>query len=177
MRERLRRITSHNMMVNNSIAIFLLVCVTFGSQCGSNNHSEIKSLLDLPMKQQEETFRQFSLVKQVDVYVEAMYVEPPQTRYASYLASNGKKLLPVLIKKLQEQKSDTAKAYIVYSFKVMHEKYYSLSNEKDVLESLTAMINGMKDDYRRQQSEEYLKEILEKPKGHGWQRRSLRPRL
>lgn len=151
-----------NLMISRFVTLLFVVFLTLGFQCGSND-SEIKRLLDLPMKEQEHTFKNFSLAKQVDVYLEAMYVEPPQTRYASYLASNGKEVLPVLINKLQETKSDTAKAYIIYAFKVIHEDYYSLSNEIKVLESLKESVTGFKEDYRKQEAEEYLRDILEKP--------------
>lgn len=144
---------------------YIVVCVIFlffSVQC-AREHSEMDTLLNLPMKEQEENFKNFPLSKQVDVYVQAMYVEPPQTRYADYLASNGKQALPFLIDRLREEKSDTAKAFLFYAFEVMHEKYYSLSNEKDVLESLKTTIIGMSDNYRRQQAEGYLKTILGQP--------------
>jgi hypothetical protein len=166
MRELVKRATPFNTVLNSSFAIVLAVFVTFDFQCGTQNHSEINVLLDMPMKQQEETFKQFSLEKQVDVYIEAMYVEPPQTRYASYLGSNGKNVLPFLAKRLEQEKSDTAKAYIVFAFKVIHEKYYSLSEEGQLLESIRAAIRLMKDGYRKQESNEYLSDILASPGFH-----------
>jgi hypothetical protein len=166
MQESVMNLPGHRRTMNNSLALLLLLFVPFGFQCAPNKHSEIKILLELPMKQQEEKFGQLPLDKQVDVYVEAMYVEPPQTRYASYLARNGKKLLPFLVKKLQEGRSDAAKADIVYVFKVMHENYYSLSDDSELLESLRKAIREIKNDYYRKMSEEYLRDILAKPGFH-----------
>jgi hypothetical protein len=120
-------------------------------------------LLNLPMKEQEESFKKFPLAKQVDVYVEAMYVEPPQTRYAGYLASNGRQVLPFLMDRLRKEKSDTAKTFLLYAFEVIHQKHYSLTKEGGVREDLKTAISGMSDTYRRQQAEEYLKTILEQP--------------
>jgi len=153
-------------MRDRFLSIFVLVFLTLGFQCGRKNDSEIKRLLDLPMEEQERTFKGFSLSKQVDVYVDAMYVEPPQTRYASYLASNGKEVLPVLMIKLQEAKSDTVKAYLIYVFKVMHQDYYSLSNESEIVKALKESVRGFKDSYRKAEAEEYLTDIIEKPGFH-----------
>jgi len=55
------------------------------SRCGSNTPPEYKDLFYLPQEQQEEKFKQFPLDKQVDIYMYAMYVEPPLTTYAEYL--------------------------------------------------------------------------------------------
>ena len=150
-------------MSDKYLSIFTLVFLILGLQCGGNNDSEIKRLLDLPKQEQERTFKNFPLAKQVDVYIEAMYVEPPQERYASYLASNGKAVLPVLMNKLQETKKDTVKTYLIYSLKVMHQDYYSLSNESEVLKTLTESVRGITDTYRKAEAEDYLKDIIEKP--------------
>jgi hypothetical protein len=140
----------------------VIILMLFSVQC-AREHSEMDILLNLPMKEQEENFKKFPLSKQVDVYIQAMYVEPPQTRYADYLASNGKQVLQFLIDRLKQEKSDTAKAFLFFAFEVMHEKYYSLSKEKEVLESLKTTSIGMSDNYRRKQAEGYLKTILEQP--------------
>src|SRR5687768_419712 len=140
------------------VSVFMLVSM----QC-ARKHSEMDTLLNLPMKEQEETFKQFPLAKQVDVYVQAMYVEPSQTRYASYLASNGKQVVPFLIDRLRKETSDTVKAHLFFAFQVMHEKYYSLTRESDVLEVLKTTSRAMTDNYRRQEAEGYLKTILQNP--------------
>src|ERR671914_691198 len=103
---------------------YFVVVVSLGMllsiQC-ARKRSEMDTLLDLPMREQEETFKRFPLATQVDVYVQAMYVEPPQTRYASYLASNGKQVVPFLLDRLRKEKSDTAKAHLFFAFQVLHE--------------------------------------------------------
>lgn len=58
-----------------SVALALLTSAW--SSCGSNTPTEYKRLFYLPEEQQEERFKQLPLDKQVDVYLYAMYVEPP----------------------------------------------------------------------------------------------------
>ena len=152
---------------NRRTSQLTFACVLFGTigwiACGSDTPPEYKKLFYLPQEQQEERFKQFPLDKQVDIYTYAMYVEPPLTRYASYLGSNGKKVLPFLLKKLEAEKSDTAKADLIYAFKEIHERHYSLRDEKDTVESLLRVINNMADEYWKRECEGYFKTIKESP--------------
>jgi len=140
-----------------------LLMVSTCSWSGSGTPTEYKELFRLPLNQQEQRFRQFPLEKQVDIYVRAMYVEPPLTRYATYVASNGKEVLPFLLARLESEKSDTAKAHLFYAFTVVHERYYSLTNENSTLRSLESVTTNMSDQYRKNQCEQYLRTIRESP--------------
>jgi hypothetical protein len=133
------------------------------SKCGSNTPPEYKKLFYLPQAEQEERFKQYPLEKQVDIYLYAMYVEPPLTRYAGYLGGNGKKILSVLLARLEAEHSDTAKAHLIYAFKEIHERHYSLSTETNTVDSISRVVSNMKDEYRKKQSEEYLKVIKASP--------------
>jgi hypothetical protein len=160
------KILAKNSSLNFQALKFAVVLLTCGwTQCGSGSDTpaEYRELFHLPQDQQEERFAQFSLEKQVDIYTYAMYVEPPLTRYATYLAKNGKKVLPYLLRRLEAEKSDTAKAHLIYAFKEIHERHYSLKNEHDTVESLRRVIAAMKDEYRRRQCVEYLKIIEDRP--------------
>ena len=99
----------------------------------------------------------------MDVYIYAMYVEPPLTRYAKYLGRNGKEVLPFLLRRLEAEKSDTTKAHLIYALAEIHQHYYSLRDEKQTLESVTRVINNMSDDYRKKQCQDYLRTITEMP--------------
>lgn len=149
-----------------TFAVVLLITSGW-THCGSSTPPEYRNLFDLPESQQEEKFKQFPLEKQVDIYTYAMYGEPPQTRYATYLGSNGKKVLPYLLRRLEAEKSDTAKAHLLYAFKEIHERHYSLKNEPDMVETLRRIVTAMKDEYRRRQCTEYLKTIEESPGFNG----------
>lgn len=146
------------------LTFVVMLLITCGwSRCGSDTPAEYRNLFYLPQQQQEEAFKQFPLEKQVDIYTYAMYVEPPLTRYATYLGSNGKKVLPFLLKKLEAEKDDTGKAHLIYAFKEIHARHYSLRNEHETLETLRRSISTMKDEYRKNQCIEYLKTIEASP--------------
>jgi len=146
------------------LTFLVALLITCGwTRCGSDTPVEYKDLFYLPQQQQEERFKQFPLEKQVDIYTYAIYVEPPLTRYVTYLGSNGKKVLPFLFKKLEAEKSDTAKAHLIYAYKEIHERHYSLRNEHEIVEALGRAISTMKDEYRKNQCMEYLKTIEESP--------------
>jgi hypothetical protein len=146
----------------------LIVAVTLLStlgwtRCQSDTPPEYRNLFYLPQEEQKERFKQFSIEKQVDIYMYAMYVEPPLTRYATYLGNNGEKVLPVLLRRLEAEKSDTAKSHLIYAFKEIHEHHYSLTNQKETIESLEKVISNMTDEYRKTECAEYLKTIKESP--------------
>ena len=143
--------------------IIAVLTVCGWSRCGSGTPSEYKELFTLPLDQQEQRFKQFPLDEQVEIYLRAMYVEPPLTRYASYIGSNGQKVLPVLLARLEREPSDTAKAHLFYAFKVIHEQYYSLRNENSTVHSLENVWANMQDQYRKNQCERYLRAIRENP--------------
>lgn len=145
------------------LTIALALLASGWSTCGSKTPTEYKTLFYLPAREQEDRFKQFPLEKQVDAYLHAMYVEPPLTRYARYLGERGKKVLPVLLSRLESERSDTAKAYLIYAFVEIHERHYSLRTETETVDSISRVISKMKDEYRKTQSEKYLKTIQESP--------------
>ena len=161
------RIPVKNINLRVALTIALALFASGWSKCGSNTPPEYKKLFYLPQQRQEERFKQFPLEKQVDIYIYAMYVEPPLTRYAEYLGGNGKQVLPVLLARLEAEESDTAKAHLIYAFREIHERHYSLRTEKNMVDSITNVVSNMKDKYRKKQSEEYLKVIKVSPGFNG----------
>ncbi|HEU4934020.1 MAG TPA: hypothetical protein VFT48_18170 [Pyrinomonadaceae bacterium] len=156
-----------NTSLRTVLTLILAVLASGWSRCGSDTPPDYKKLFYLPQEQQEERFKQFPLEKQVDIYIYAMYVEPPLTRYAGYLGGSGKKVIPVLLARLEAEESDTAKAHLIYAFHEIHQRYYSLRTQKETVDSISRVVTNMKDDYRKKQSEEYLKAIKESPGFNG----------
>jgi hypothetical protein len=52
-------------------------------------------------------------------------------------------------------------AHLFYAFKEIHERHYSLRNEKATIQSLEQVISNMRDEYRKKQCSEYLSTIKE----------------
>ena len=157
------KIPVKNTGLRTVLTVALALLASGWSRCGSNTPPEYKELFYLPQEQQEEKFKQFPLAKQVDIYIYAMYVEPPLTRYARYLGGSGKKVLPVLLARLEAEESDTAKAHLIYAFQEIHKRHYNLKTERETVDRISRVISNMKDEYRKKQCEEYLKVIKESP--------------
>lgn len=161
------KIPVKNTSLRTVLTVALALLASGWSMCGTNTPPEYKKLFYLPLEQQEARFKEFPLDKQVEIYTYAMYVEPPLTRYAGFLGENGKKVIPLLLARLEAEKSDTAKAHLIYAFQEIHQRHYSLRTEKETVNSINRVVSKMKDEYRKNQCEEYLKVIKEEPGFNG----------
>jgi hypothetical protein len=135
----------------------------FQSKCGYHAPPEYKRIFDLPRDQQKEEFRRLPLDKQVDMFRYAIFREPPSIQYVNFLANDGREVIPLLLQRLREEKSDYAKAMLIRVFREMHEKYYSLHNENEVIDVLKRESGTINDSAWREESEKYIKTILERP--------------
>ncbi len=144
-------------------ALLLVLFAGFLQRCGGEMPAEYAKFLDLPSREQEARFKEFPIDKQVDLYVHAMYVEPPKTVFVRYLASNGKRAIPHILARLEREQSDTAKANLIYVFKEMHEYHVSLRNEGDTITALERVVGNMGDDYNKRKAEEYLQAVKRTP--------------
>jgi len=148
----------------SKIAFLSLVFITYlGGQtsCGYHAPPEYKKIFDLPRDQQEVEFKKLPMDKQVDMYLYAMYREPPDTKYVDYLASNGKEVIPSLLQRLEGEKRDSAKAMLIDVFQTMNEEYYSLKNEVELIRKLRVESAKIKDAFWRGESEKSIEDILE----------------
>jgi hypothetical protein len=133
-------------------------------QCGSDTPPEYRKLFRLPTDQQQlEEFKKYPLEQQIEIYLYAMQREPPSTQFARFLASNGKKVIPLLLKRLKEEKRDDVKVDLIRVLADMHTDHCSLKDEKEVIETISVVISGMRDPLYKEWSERELKKILEQP--------------
>ena len=143
--------------------ISLVLLLGFLQQCGGEMPAEYETLFRLPSHEREAKFKQFPIEKQVDVYIYAMYVEPPKTEFLRYLASNGEKAVPFLLARLEIEKSDTRKAILVNVFEEIHRYYASLRNDEATITVLERIVSNMKDDYNRKKAEESVAVVKNTP--------------
>jgi hypothetical protein len=137
----------------------LMLLIAAFQQCGSETPPEYRTLFRMPSQERESKFKQFPIEKQVDVYVYAMYVEPPMTEFVDYLASNGKKAIPHILARLEVEKSDTVKTNLVYVLKEMHQYRVSLKTEEATVSTLERIVSNMSDEYNKRKAEEYVATI------------------
>ena len=145
-----------NIGCNAVRCLFYLLLIGFSQQCGEEMPTEYQALFRLPSHEREARFREFPLEKQVDVYIYAMYVEPPMTEFLRYLASNGEAAIPYLIARLETETSDTRKKNLIYVFEEMHRYHVSLSDKRKTVTTLEGIVSNMKDDYNKKKAQEAL---------------------
>lgn len=145
--------------------VFLAVAISITAfqQCADDTPPEYRRLFELPVKQQAVEFKKYPLEQQADIYVYALRYEPPATQFGTFLASNGKSAIPILLRRLKEEKNDRLRSYFVDVLYKMHTEYCSLKDDPEVIETIRAVISQMKDFEWKRLSEMSLKTITEKP--------------
>lgn len=88
---------------------------------------------------------------------------PPSTQFARYLASNGKKVIPLLLKRLQAERSEHVKVDLIRVVADIHTDYCSLKADREVIESIRGVISDMRDPFYKSWAEDELRTILEQP--------------
>lgn len=103
-------------------------------------------------------FRTYPIEKQLDVYLCAMHVEPPDLGLADEIAKQGEPVIPALIERLKSSEREIDQEDIIYVFEVMSDSG-TLRGRKDVIADISQVIDNMKISQVKQASEERLKKI------------------
>jgi hypothetical protein len=139
--------------------IVMVVCLSCLLFRGCAERSEgCRQFLDLPRQQRQEQFKTYSVEKQLDVYLCAMNVEPPDLSLADKIADRGETAIPSLIEKLKTSQREIDQEDIIYVFEVMSDRGL-LRGRKDVIAEISQVIDNMKISQEKQTSEERLKKI------------------
>jgi hypothetical protein len=148
-------------LAKERLLLLLLICAGVWQQCGNETPTEYRKLFRLPVEQQAKEFKKYPLETQLDIYLHAMQgVEPPATQFAEFLASNGKQVIPLLLNRLKAEERDKFRYYFISVFDEMHESYFNLKDEKEVVETIRTTISKMKDPDYLELCEIFLKKIL-----------------
>lgn len=122
--------------------------------------TDCEEFLRVPHNGRDATFRTYTLEKQVNVYLCMMNKEPPAMGLAEPIADRGEEVIPYLLERLKEQRTDYARDDILYIFELLSEKGH-LRNRADVLDRIREAISMMKNAGRKQMSLERLDRIRE----------------
>jgi hypothetical protein len=152
------------MSVMRACLVIAIATTAMMQECRNTTPAEYQRLFKLPVNEQAAAFEKYPLQQQIDIYVEAMEgVEPPARQFGSFLASNRKKVVPLLLSRLRGEESDRRRYYFIAAFEQMHTEYCSLKNEKEVLEAISGTISKMKDATYKELCGIYLKAIQDRP--------------
>jgi len=119
---------------------------------------ECRDVIDVPREQGYARFRSYPLEKQLNVYLCAMHVEPPDTGLADEIAERGESAIPTVMQKLKTANREIDQEDLIYLFEVMSARGL-LRGRKDVIADITLVIDNMKITQVKQRSKERLKKI------------------
>jgi len=148
------------------LIFFLMLLTLLGGleSCRNNTPPEYRRLFKLPRERQAEEFQKYSPEEQVEIYMYALRaVEPPATQFGTFLANNGRKVLPPVLAKLRQERNDWLKFHLVEVLYTMHRERCSLKDDAEVVEAIRGAISTIKDGTYRNLTESSLKTILEQP--------------
>ena len=136
------------------ILIALLSWVFFG--CGPP--PECSQFFALNLEQRHRDFRSYPIDKQLDVYLCAIKVEPPDESFANDIADRGTEAIPFVVAKLKSAKSEVEQESLIHVLEVLSDRGY-LRNRKDVVAEISNVIDSMRISQIRESSLESLKKI------------------
>jgi len=119
---------------------------------------ECRDVIDVPREQGYTKFRGYPLDKQLDVYLCAMHVEPPDMGLADLIAERGDSAIPTVVEKLKTAEREIDQEDLIYLLEVMSDRGL-LRGRKDVIADMSQVIDNMKITQVKQRSEERLKKI------------------
>jgi hypothetical protein len=136
---------------------FIVVGSLLFRGCGERPQ-ECTEFLDLPRQQRESQFKSYSVEKQIDMYLCARKVEPPQLGFAYDIADGGENAVPIVVQKLKATDKEIDQQDLIYVLEVMSDRGL-LRGRKDVIADISDVIDKMKISQAKQSSLESLKKI------------------
>jgi hypothetical protein len=125
--------------------------------CGQRPQ-ECRDVVDVPREQGYAKFRSYPLEKQLDVYLCAMHLEPPDMGLADEIAERGDTAIPTVMQKLKTADREIDQEDLIYLFEVMSDRGL-LRGRQDVIQDIARVIDNMKITQLKQRSKERLKKI------------------
>lgn len=106
--------------------------------------AKYRSFLALSPQQQHDQMRTLSTDDQMDYYLAGMrYVHPPQVGLARDIAERGTAAVPIVLRRLREEKDENTQIHLMHILQVMHRCCHRLEDNREVIESLTAVTASM----------------------------------
>lgn len=112
---------------------------------------------------QREQAKRFPIEKQIEYCLAGRrYVHPPNHVVFYIIADRGKEAVPAVIERMKRAE-DSDKLELLDLVLNIHEFHDDLSNEKSVIDQLTAIVGGMTDQDRKVKAEAILSDIKRPP--------------
>jgi hypothetical protein len=143
----------------NVSGVFLLITLLFSSSsCREQRSPECEDFLALSASRRAEEARNYPIDKQIDMHLCAMRQEPPDLELAYQIADRGGEAIPLLVLKLKNTKNEVDQEHLIYVFEVISDKGH-LRGRKDVIATISDVVDAMKIAPVKEDSQESLKKI------------------
>lgn len=141
--------------------LIVLVVGLVGSSCRPGYPPEYEEFLYLPYNERAAALAKYPPEEQVDRYVWAMLVRhPPQVELADVVAQNGAKVLPIVVRRIQEEESSATRVDLLLVVRRIQEMgEVDVAGDAETMTALEAAVSSMDDPNWKPQAMEILAQL------------------
>lgn len=150
---------SKKMHFTLGVVIQVLLFVTLGGCFAQSPPDDYLKFKELSIREQHCGFKKLSIDKQIDYYLLDRNREPPDLSFSLDIASQGRAVIPALLKRLREENAEYRQEAIMNIFEDMDRYYVDLKSDKEVISALKEIVAKMKDQNWARMSQESLNAI------------------
>jgi hypothetical protein len=136
----------------------LAVAALFLPTCSTRRTPECEAFLALPPKERAVQIRSYDPDKQIDMYLCGMKERPPDSGLAYDIAERGSEVVGPSVEKLKKSTNEIEQQDLIYLLEVISDRGY-LRGRKDVVATISDVIDTMKITSVKENSQESLKKI------------------
>lgn len=141
------------------LACALIALIGFGCQRHWHD-TATNEFLRQTIPERRASILQYPLEQQVDLYLAAMRLHPPDLGLANVIASNGANVVPFLIARLGKEAGDIEKTHLISVFLEMQRSgYFRVASDRPTMLFLEQQVALLKDPFWRNQASDRLREI------------------
>lgn len=143
------------------LAMLMLAFVLTGSNCGRDYPPEHRAFLDLPRDQRRTAIANYPPEEQVALYISAMLAKhPPHLELADAVAENGEVVLPILLRRIQEDEREVVQVDLLYVLARMQEMgRANVAADAETIAALRSVVASMQDPEWKARASELLAQI------------------
>ncbi len=147
--------------INPSLFIKFLGLLMIVLSSGCANNSMERNFFDAEYDQAGSRFDKYTIPEQIKIYLYGMQeVSPPITVLSRPIAEQGSAAIPYLLNTLNESPTDANIKDLMVVFETMQRLgIYDVSNDKQLLSTLSAFVTGMKNNIWRGYTQSTLTQI------------------
>ena len=133
----------------------LALCFCTQTRAGSGNG---KVFWSLPVRERLKVIRTYKLEEQLNLYLQGMRREPPDSGLADVVAGNGREIIPLALQRLDREYTDLDRSSLLYLLSQAG-TCYEVRKDATSLTAIKNAVASMKTPAGKDEAEESLKKI------------------